>query len=1093
MKVSVRFLLLAFILLYIIPEASAQRANEVFGKNRIQYRSFDWLYISGENFDVYYYDGRREIATQALEYLEAEFDRITDLIGYSPYYKARIFLYNSLADQRQSNVGLNRTEYTVNGEIEFVKPYIEVSYLGTAQEFKRELLFKVSDLMVNEMMYGGNLKEIFQSALLMNLSEWFVKGASEYVAKGWTSEMDDYIREIVRTKRVNKIFRFTGKDAALVGQSFWNFIAERYGKSSISNILNYTRITRKEEQSVLITLGVSYKQVLKEWEQYYSDMQTQVSKSYVSQPDSTKLRLRHNSTTEYTTIKVSPDGKYIAYAENDRGRYIVKVRSLQTGKETTIITHGSKVISQEVDYRLPIIGWSDASTLGVIAVRNGEYTFWLYDMNTRTKLPRDLDRFNNVRSISFSSNGRLAVLSADYEGRNDLYLISSRRDQIRRLTNDVYDDLDPSFIPNTNKIVFSSNRTSDSINTKKKVPLAELKDNYNLFVFDLDTTKTQVQRITNTVSKDFAPIAQNTNSFYYLSDQRGIINLFKFDRSSGIYTQVTNFSTDIQEYDLNIASSTLAMVTNRKMEEEIHVSRSFNPNRQVFTPATRRKELQQARTIREKRQPQQTKPMSLRDLIDSRKRASEEDSVQLPSDSLVVKRDSLVTDTVKTQVDTVKIPPPNTVNTDNYVFEDEAVKQTQPSESFLNRYMKARDQSKITGPFPYESRFSADNLVSAAVVDPLRGFGLSFHHQMNDMLENYRFLGGIMTSINLQNGDFYAEAQYLPKFIDFSVRFDRKGIRKETFVNDIVYKYSLNRLELGASLPLSERLRLSAKPFGAFTRAVNLGRSNVSKKEQSPDPLTNFYAGFKSELVYDNSIPTGMNVQEGTRAKITFTHYQGLNNSENSFSQIAADVRHYQKIYKTIIFAVRGFGGSFYGKSPKQYLLGGMDNWIFNDSKYGGVTATGERNPLGIDSLNENILFAEFATNLRGFDYATLFGNNVLLLNAELRIPIVQVLSNAPITSTFLRHLQFIGFYDIGTSWSGKSPFSEEGSVNYDEIQNGQFVVKVKNYLNPWLYSYGVGMRSTMLGYYVKVDVAWPVKNYEVGNPAWFITLGFDF
>ncbi|TXH27450.1 MAG: translocation protein TolB, partial [Cyclobacteriaceae bacterium] len=677
MRFSARFLVSALVLLYLIPEAAAQRANEVFGKNRIQYRSFDWVYLSGENFDVYYYDGRRAVATEALQYLESEFDRITDLIGYAPYYKARIFLYNSLADQRQSNVGLNRTEYTVNGEIEFVKPYIEVSYPGTSQEFKRELLYKVSDLMINEMMYGGNLKEIFQSALLMNLSEWFVSGASEYVAKGWTSEMDDYVREIVRSKRVNKIFRLTGREAAVVGQSFWNFIAEKYGKSSISNILNYTRITRKEEQSVLITLGVSYKQVIKEWQQYYSEMEAQVSKSYINHPDSTKLRLRHNSTTQFTTLKVSPDGKYLAYAENDRGRYIVKVRSLENGKETTILTHGSKVIAQEVDYRLPIIGWSDASTLGVIAVRNGEYTFWLYDMNSHTKLPRELDKFNNVRSISFSSNGRLAVLSADYEGKNDLYLISSRRDRIRRLTNDPYDDLDPTFIPNTNKIVFSSNRTTDSLNTKLKVPLSSLSENYSLYAFDLDTTKTRVQRITNTVSKDFSPLALNNNVFYYLSDQRGIVNLFKFDRSTGIYTQITNFSSGIRNYDLNIPRSTLAMVTNSKMQDEIHVHRGFNTNRQIFTPSTRRKELQQSRIIREKRQQQESKNMSLKDLINSRLEKSQ-DSVK--------QADSLNTNQAGEQQlqDSTKAKSVPTVNTDNYVFEDEAVKQTQPSESFLN-------------------------------------------------------------------------------------------------------------------------------------------------------------------------------------------------------------------------------------------------------------------------------------------------------------------------------------------------------------------------------------------------------------------------
>lgn len=1101
MRVIVRILVLGWILFTTaISSGVAQRSGEVFGKNRIQYRSFDWYYLSGENFDVYYYDGRRAVATEALTYLESEFDRITDLLGYAPYFKTRVFLYNSLADQRQSNVGLNRTEYTLNGEIEFVKPYIEVSHLGTAQEFKEELLYKVSNLMVNEMMYGGNLKEIFQSALLLNLTEWFVSGASQYIARGWTAEMDDYIREIIRTKRVNNLSKFAGEEAALVGQSFWNFVAEKYGKSSISNILNYTRITRNEEKSILITLGLSYKQLIVEWQKYYTQMQEQVSRTYVGPGDSTKIRLRHNATTEYTTIKVSPDGRYLAYAENDRGRYIVKVRSIETGKETTILTQGSKVVSQEVDYRLPILGWSDANTLGVIAVRKGNYTFWLYDLSTKTKLPRELDKFNNVRSISFSANGRLAVLSADYEGKNDLYLISSRRDRIRRLTNDLYDDLDPSFIPNTNKIVFASNRTSDSLNAKNKPSLGDLTDNHNLFVFDLDTTKALLQRVTNTLSKDYSPIALNSNVFYYLSDQRGIINLFKYDRSSGIYTQVTNFSTSIKEYDFNIESGTFAMVSNRRMRDEIYLNKNFNLNRQVFTPATRRKELQQARVIRDRRKQEENKNMSIRDLINARlKNAQQEadsvknihaDTTQIPTDSTALTKP----DSTTNKQDTVKTKPIEVINTDNYVFEDEAVTRTQPSESFLNRYVKARDKSKTQGPFPYESRFSADNLVTAAVIDPMRGFGIALERQMNDMLENYRFIAGLMTSIDLRNGDFYGEAQYLPHLIDYSVRFDRKGIFWEPFTNSTTFKYSLNKIEVGASLPLNDRARISLKPFGAFARSADKGQANVYPVvPPTAEPVNNFYAGVKSELVYDNSINVGMNIIEGTRAKISFVHYQGLNDANNSFSQVSADIRHYQKIYQEITFAVRGFAGSFFGNSPKQYLLGGMDNWILNDTRYSGSTATGENNPLGVPTENQDILFVEYATNLRGFDYATLFGNNVLLLNAEFRLPIVQALTNAPISSNFFRHLQLIAFYDIGTSWSGKPPFNGETSVSFDRIKSGPFQIDVKNYLNPWLYSYGLGMRSVMLGYYMKIDVAWPVKNYEVGSPAWMFTFGFDF
>jgi hypothetical protein len=1086
--------------------ARAQLSREVFGKNRVQYRQFDWIYLSGENFDIYYYDARKTVAQEALEYLEGEFDRITDLLGYPPYFKTKVFLYNSLSDLRQSNVGLNHTVFNVGGETEFIKPYVEVAHLGTAQEFKEELLFQIADLMVNEMMFGGNLKDMFQSSILMNLPDWFVDGASLYVAKGWSMEMDDYIRQLMTTNKVRRATKLSGRDAELVGQSIWNFIAEKYGKSSVANILNYTRVTRNEEKSILITLGINFKTLLTEWRKFYSDMERTVNSSYILPQDSNSFTKQHNKTTQFTTVKISPDGRSIAFAENDRGRYIVKVRSLETGREKTIISGGSKVIRQRVDDRLPLIAWADANTLGVIGVKNGEYVFWLYDFVTRTKVPRDLERFSNIRSFGFSSNGRLVILSGDFEGKSDLFLMSATRNRApRRLTNDIYDDLDPSFIPNTSRIVFSSNRASDTLRANTKLPFEDLTDVYNLFVYDLDSTKFLLTRLTNTLSKDISPLALDDDNVYYLSDQRGIVNLFKFNRKTGIYSQVTNLSASVKNFDLNFSSNTIGMVMTKGLKQNIFVDRNFNINRTVFTPATRRKDLQQARVIRDRRKAQEVedKSMSIKDLLNARLKEGQDDSVQLEIDPIVISEpDSLglsealpASDTLGTQK---AGQDENVVNTDNYVFEDEVVKQSQPGESFLSRYVRAREKSRITGPFPYESKFSSNNLVTSMVVDPLRGLGISIETQMNDMLENYRFFGGLMTSVDLRNGDFYAEFQYLKSLIDFSARIDRKGIRWEaepieSGVQSNLYHYSLNRIEVSASLPISDRIRFTLKPFGALARSVSLGPADYPSTPPSATPVNNIYAGIKSEVVYDNSVSTGLNLIEGTRGKISFQHYQGLDNEDLSFSQASIDFRHYQKIYKEIVFAVRGFGGTFFGRSPKKYLLGGMDNWFFNKTRKGGRTSDGVQNPLGFPLENQDILFAEFATTLRGFDYATLFGNSVLMANAEFRVPLIRALSSGPISSNFLRNMQFIAFYDIGTSWSGKPPFSSGNSVSYEEIINGPFKAQIKNYLNPWLYSYGVGMRTVVLGYYLKFDMAWPVENFEVNKTRYYLTLGFDF
>jgi hypothetical protein len=618
-----------------------------------------------------------------------------------------------------------------------------------------------------------------------------------------------------------------------------------------------------------------------------------------------------------------------------------------------------------------------------------------------------------------------------------------------------------------------------------------------------------VARVTNTLSKDFKPKAIDENNFIYLSDQRGIVNLFKFNRQTGIYAQVSNYNTSILDYDLNFTSQTLALVSMNNLGEDIFRVNNFNINRQIFTPASRRREVQQAKTLTEKRKQEQPKNMSIKDLINSRLKEKtdttqrEAPKPEVKPDSVQNKKGVINTDDYAfeepVKADTVKPKTEKPLNTNDYVFEDEVVKAKQPSETFLTRYMKARDASRVTGPFPYMPKFSYENFTTNFVVDPLRGFSMKLEAQMNDMLENYRIIGGLQTAFDFKNGDVWGEFQFLPYRIDYSLRFDRKVLFWETIGSSsdpiLEQKYSFQKIEVGASLPLSVRTRVSIKPFIGFTQFVDRGA--VLPQSLAPEFLPSqrqIYSGARAEAVYDNSLTTGMNIIEGTRGKLSLVHYEAIGNGTKSFSQMSLDVRHYQKIYREIVLAVRGFTGTFFGNSPKKYLLGGMDNWAFNRINFSGL-----QNPLrnSSESFNENILFSEFATNLRGFDYATLYGNSVAVGNIELRVPLIRALTNGPITSNFFRNLQFTAFYDIGTSWTGPIPINSLNSVRKrvvpEEREGSPFLIEINEYINPWLYSYGLGLRTMMLGYYLKFDFAWPVENYVVQDPRLSVTLGFDF
>jgi hypothetical protein len=203
-----------------------------------------------------------------LDYIENEFDRISDITGYPPDFKTKIFVYSSQTDLRQHKVALDQKASVPEGDNPFTKHYVEIPYNGTSFDFQEDLRVKVSQLIVNEMMFGGKLPDIFNDSQLQ-LSDWFVDGAALYVSKGWSVEMDDFVHELMQTRKNKNISRLSGMQAALAGQSVWNYIVEKYGMKNVSNLLNYTRVTRNEEKSVQIVLGVTYKQLMMDWRQYY--------------------------------------------------------------------------------------------------------------------------------------------------------------------------------------------------------------------------------------------------------------------------------------------------------------------------------------------------------------------------------------------------------------------------------------------------------------------------------------------------------------------------------------------------------------------------------------------------------------------------------------------------------------------------------------------------------------------------------------------------------------------------------------------------------------------------------------------------------
>lgn len=1056
----------------------AQNTWETFGKNRVQYKNFEWKLLTTTNFEIYYYQGGNEIANFAARYAESDFDRIADILGYTPYSKTKIFIYNSITDLQQSNAGLEDDTYVIGGQTNFIKSRVEIPYPGDQAGFKKELSLGIARMFIMEMMFGGSLRDMVQSSYLLTLPDWFMSGAAAYVAEGWSVEMDDYIRDAALNKNLRRPSTLSGDRAVLIGQSIWNFIAERYGKSNISNILNLTRIIRNEESSITSTLGIpSYNQFLGEWRNYYTSMATTVASSYkLPEPDLIIKRNKRNKFL-YNQLATSPDGKKIAYSQNYEGRYKVIVRNTDSKKSRWVMSGGSKVINQRIDEELPLLEWRNNNALAVVTVNKGEYYLYLLDLskaNTK-KTRKSLESFTQVKSIDISDDGTAVVMSAVRNGRNDVYIFDLNRNSIRQITNDIYDDKEPKFLSNsTTAFVFSSNRNTDSLSTGK-TGFQILDNNFDLYVFNPNQSTTILQRLTNSAGDESQPVVAGDSAVFFLSNENGIDQLHKFNLTTNSVSQVTGFQQGLQAYAVNLSTNSLAYMLTRNGRNYIGLDKDFNFNEQASAIRTRRSEIQEETAGGTPGRLSTIQPSS---------NAPRRDSTAAPvnsSDSRLALEEG-------------------EVDTDNYQFDIDVKKQREESENRSRRTLlnppiaaNARRQNvSVQGPFPYKSRFSADNIISSVLIDPLRGLGVLFTINMNDILEDHKIYGGVLAITDLRSSNFFGEYQYLKHQIDFGVRFDKKTI----FVNSssIFQRYNLNKLQFPVSYPFSVSSRVTVAPFLANARFTNtignplyIGGAGVL-----PDANT-LYGGVRAEYVFDNTTINGLNMIEGTRMKIRYENYMAANTPNESFDNLSIDLRNYQKIHRDIIFATRLAYGVFGGKARRNYVMGGMDNWIFNQRDNQGRGDLLAYYDYAADRRDQ--LFMEFVTPLRGFNYNKLFGNNFGLFNAEFRFPIVKYFYRGPITSNFFKNLQLVAFTDIGAAWTGKGPFSRQNSLNtrIEGGDNNPFRATVTNFKNPFLSGHGAGIRTLLLGYYLKFDVAWGVEDFVVSGPKYYLTFGYDF
>jgi len=1118
-----------------------------FGKNRVQFRKFKWQYYQTDNFNTYFYQDGQTIANYVAQIAEKELPGIEQFVEYSLQRRANIAIYNNFDELQQSNIGLNLDWQTTGGITKLVNNKMIVYFDGNHSNLRRQVRQGIARTLVDNILFGDDLGEFAANQALLDLPKWLTDGYVDYVAEDWSPELDDQLKSALLSGEYKNFYQFAYEQPLLAGHAFWNFIAEKYKKENVTYFLYLARVYRNLNTASQRICKKKFKEVLREFmaeneEKYYLDIRGR--RNFPKGSISIVEEVKHNKNFIRFTPNPAPRSQTYAVVEYIKGKYYVVLYENLVDRKVLLKT-GVRTNENEVNPSYPLLAWDGKGTrLACVYWEAGKVKLFVYDMVARFKrVKQDITPFEQIQDMKFMLNEKSLLLSAVKNGQSDIFIYNIDKDDFEQVTNDSYADLDPTFVafPNKTGIIFSSNRPDPSIKGRDTgVPV----NRFNIFLAD-NYNKSEFRQITRLTDMKFSdaryPMQYNTSHFTFISAENGVANryagFFSTERAGldTVYVIGDNFLRNPDQRDLD----TTLRNAGKSEPDSVFAFSVTRDSAYVFPITNYQSGLLETKIAGDNGQVSEVRQEGKMKFLYKLK----VDETALNRRNVNPKpteyRKRTIAESQKTKGEAVKfqsILPFDTARKANDVFESEFAPDT--SSVSVSQNLLAQEIPSIlmqAKRFDYKLKFSVDNFTSAFNNDilanryePYTGAlpitlqsGGAFNGMLKasvfDLFEDIRFTGAVRlpligglgagagigggTSVFLPvnqslfdgGGEWFARADYLKKRIDYSFIYYRKtqigGVRGVNNTSQVfegkqysnlfqaVFKYPFDRVR---SLRLSTGIRTD--------RVVVRGTEFNSGTLKSPDLNKQTFAISRLEYVHDNTIQKATNIMHGLRFKV----YTDINAQINKPSagllkpgrfnfNLGADARYYYPIFRNFIWAGRAAADFSWGNQKIVYYLGGVDSWMF--PKYNT-----EPRP-----QDENYAFQSLAVNMRGFRQNVANGNNAIVLNSEFRFPVFATLFNKPINNAFLRNFQLTQFIDLGSAWNGTYNKLQRPVLTYPP-GGGDVVVNLRaGGIGPFIGGYGFGVRSTLLGYFLRLDAGWEMRGVFRGKPLLHFAMGVDF
>jgi len=521
-----------------------QASAQYFGRNKVQYETFDFRVLRTEHFDLHYYPVEAEAAADAARMAERWYGRLADVFGHDLTGKTPIILYADHPDFQQTNVIEGMIGEGTGGVTESLRERVVLPLTGVYRE--------------NDHVLGHELVHAFQYDLaaspqgggmagLGRLPLWVVEGLAEYLSLGREDPHTAmWLRDAVLRGDMPTIDQLTRDPSYFpyrFGHALWAYIGGRWSDSTAA-VLFRTATLQDWGPALASVLGLSSAELSAQWHAairsaYFPALQGRTAPDEVG----TRLIAVQEPGEMNLSPVASPDGRYIAFF-SERGLFTVEiwVADAQTGEVVRKLAGpGSDAHFDAISFMNSAGSWSpDGRRFAFVAIAEGNNQLAILDVASgRVERRIAVPGVGAISGPAWSPDGRSIAFSGMAGGLSDLYVLDVETGDLRQLTRDKYADLQPAWSPDGRTLVFVTDR-GDSTDFSRLSYGA-------LRLAQIDVAGGDIRILpgfegAKHVSPAFSPDGE---SVYFVSDREGFSDIYRLALGTGELFQVTRLATGV--------------------------------------------------------------------------------------------------------------------------------------------------------------------------------------------------------------------------------------------------------------------------------------------------------------------------------------------------------------------------------------------------------------------------------------------------------------------------------------------------------------------------------------------------------------------